>query len=245
MSLFWKKNKIEFKKFKTNIEASAFVADQLLLEIKKNKKFNLGLITGSTPILLYKALISDFNEANTSWSNVHTYNLDEYLGLPEGHIQSNKEFMKNELFTDVKMNLKNAHFPLKNNNYDALIGENGEIDILILELGTNGHIGFNEPGTKLDTITRVVNLKSEVIEINATNFFDGDINKVPKRVMSMGLNSILKAKKIYLLAFGSTKKNAIEKLYNAKKFDINFPASALLKHKDVVVVFDDKVKFDI
>lgn len=245
MNIFCKKNKIEFKKFKTSVEGSNFVAQEMLKEIKKGKKINLGLATGSTPILLYKALINDFEESGTSWDNVSTYNLDEYLDLPDGHEQSYKEFMNNQLFAGVKMNLANTHFPSVDNNYDALINENGGIDIQILGIGTNGHIGFNEPGSPLKSITRVVDLTEETIEVNANKFFNGNIDLVPKKAISMGLESILNAKKIYLLAFGISKKEAMEKLHDVKKFSVDFPAGALLKHKDVTVVLDNETELDI
>ena len=217
----------------------------MLKEIKKGNKINLGLATGSTPILLYKALINDFEESGTSWANVSTYNLDEYLDLPEGHEQTYKEFMNNQLFSKVKINLKNTHFPAVDNNYDALIDENGGIDIQILGIGTNGHIGFNEPGSPIKSITRVVDLTEETIQVNAKKFFNGDISQVPKKAISMGLKSILSAKKIYLLAFGISKKEAMEKLFDAKRFNPDFPAGALLKHKNVIVVLDDETELDI
>lgn len=244
MSLFCKKRNIQFKGFENSVQASDFVAQEMLKEIKKGNKINLGLATGSTPILLYQALINDFNESGTPWTNVSTYNLDEYLGLPEGHPQSYKVFMEDQLFSGVQMNLENTHFPTVESNYDSLIRKNGGIDIQILGIGTNGHIGFNEPGSFLKSLTRVVDLTDETISVNAAKFFNKDISKVPKKAISMGLESILNAKKIYLLAFGVSKKEAMHKLYNSKKFDPSFPASALLKHKDVTIIFDKSTELD-
>jgi glucosamine-6-phosphate deaminase len=160
------------------------------------------------------------------------------LGLPEGHPQTYKEFMKHQLFAHVEMNLDNTHFPTTEQNYDALIESNGGIDIQILGIGTNGHIGFNEPGSPLNSLTRIVDLTEETINVNAAKFFKKDISQVPKKAISMGLESILKTKKIYLLAFGISKKEVMHKLYNAKKFDIDFPVSALLQHNDVTIIFD-------
>ncbi len=244
MKLFCRKKKMEFKGFVSDIEASNYVATEMLKEIKKQEKINLGLATGSTPVLLYKALIKDFNDNKTSWDKVSTYNLDEYLGLPNGHPQTYKEFMDNELFSGVKVDLKNTHFPAVDQNYDALIKYNGGIDVQILGIGTNGHIGFNEPGSPLKSVTRVVDLTDETIEVNAKKFFNNDISQVPKTAISMGLDSILKSKKIYLLAFGHSKKEVMKKLYNSKKFDINFPASALLKHNNVTIIFDKETELD-
>lgn len=245
MNLFKKKPEIKFKKFETSLEASDYVALEILNEVKKGKKINLGLATGSTPILLYNALVSDFQEARTPWGNVSTFNLDEYLNLPEGHPQTYKEFMKKQLFSHIDIDLNNTHFPKLNENYDSLIQVEGGIDIQILGIGTNGHIGFNEPGSILKSITRVVDLTQETIDVNAKKFFAGNKEAVPKQAISMGLESILNAKKIYLLVFGFSKKEAMEKLYHAEKFDVNFPASALLKHNDVTVVFDSGTELDI
>jgi glucosamine-6-phosphate deaminase len=146
--------------------------------------------------------------------------------------------MNHQLFSRVEMNLENTHFPTVDQNFDKLIEKNGGIDIQILGIGTNGHIGFNEPGSKLDSLTRVVDLTEETINVNAAKFFKKDISQVPKQAISMGLESILNTKKIYLLAFGDSKKEVLHKLFNAKKFDIDLPASALLKHKDVTIIFD-------
>ncbi len=239
-----KKSNIQFKGFENSVQASNFVALEMLKEIKKNTKLNLGLATGSTPMALYKLLINDFHESGTPWTNVSTYNLDEYIGLPDGHPQSYKEFMFHQLFSHVEMNLDNTHFPTTEQNYDALIESNGGIDIQILGIGVNGHIGFNEPGSALKSLTRVVDLTEETIQVNAAKFFKKDTSQVPKQAISMGLESILKTKKIFLLAFGLSKKEAMHKLYNAKKFDVNFPASALLKHNDVTVVYDKETELD-
>ncbi|MGL5732670.1 MAG: glucosamine-6-phosphate deaminase [Metamycoplasmataceae bacterium] len=244
MSIFHKESKIQFKGFENSVQASEFVAQEMLKEIKKGNKINLGLATGSTPILLYRSLINDYNESKTSWENVSTYNLDEYLGLPEGHPQTYKVFMDDQLFSKVNINLENTHFPALDADYDQLIRSHGGIDIQILGIGTNGHIGFNEPGSPLKSLTRVVDLTEETIKVNAAKFFNKDTSQVPKKAISMGLESILNAKKIYLLAFGLSKKEAMHKLYNSKKFDTAFPASALLKHDDVTIIFDKETELN-
>ncbi|MGL5590534.1 MAG: glucosamine-6-phosphate deaminase [Metamycoplasmataceae bacterium] len=244
MSIFHKERKMQFKGFKNSLEASEFVAQEMLEEIRKGKQINLGLATGSTPILLYKLLIDDYNDHKTSWEHVSTYNLDEYLGLPEEHPQTYKVFMKDQLFSKVNINLENTHFPTIDADYDQLIKSHGGIDIQILGIGTNGHIGFNEPGSPLKSLTRVVDLTEETIKVNAEKFFNNDISQVPTKAISMGLESILNAKKIYLLAFGLSKKEAMHKLYNSKKFDIDFPASALLKHNDVTIIFDKETELN-
>ncbi len=121
----------------------------------------------------------------------------------------------------------------------------GGIDIQILGIGTNGHIGFNEPGSTLDSVTRIVDLTPETIKVNADKFFNGDTTNVPKTALSMGIASILKAKKIILLAFGKSKQYAVSELKKTKEFNKNFPASALILHPDVTIIFDEEAELDI
>lgn len=236
---------MNFKKFKSDEEASNYVAKLLIDEVTKNKKINLGLATGSTPIKLYEALAKDYQENKTDWSNVTTFNLDEYLGLEEGHPQTYKVFMDQQLFSKINIIKDNTHFPELNKNYDELIDKLGGIDIQILGIGTNGHIGFNEPGSPLDSTTRIVDLTNETIEVNAKKFFNGDTKEVPKTALSMGIHSILKAKKIILLAFGPSKTKAINRLKSSQKFDINFPASALVNHDNTLIIVDEEVQIDL
>lgn len=236
---------MKFIKFKNEKDASLFVANELIASIKTNPSIKLGLATGSTPIPLYQDIANDYAKNKTDWSHVSIFNLDEYIGLSENHEQSYKVFMYNHLFSKLNVNLKNTHFPEHGINYDELIKKNGGIDIQILGIGTNGHIGFNEPGSTLDSLTRVVDLTPETIQVNANKFFNGDITNVPKTALSMGIASILKAKKIYLLAFGKSKQYAISELKKAKAFNINFPASALALHPDVTIIYDEEAESDL
>ena len=231
---------MKFINFKTENQASDFVAKEIIEIIKQNPKINLGLATGSTPIPLYQALANDFSINKTNWEKVQTFNLDEYLDLPDNHPQTYRVFMNQHLFSKVNIDLNNTHFPNPQENYDHLIDKLGGIDLQILGIGTNGHIGFNEPGSELNSLTRIVDLTEETITTNANKFFDGDTKLVPKQAISMGIDSILKAKKIILLAFGPTKKDVVKTLKNTKQFDINFPASALVLHPDVTIITDDE-----
>ena len=215
---------MKFVNFKTENEASDFVAKEIIEMVGKNSKINLGLATGSTPIPLYQALVDDFSINKTNWEKVQTFNLDEYLDLPDNHPQTYRVFMNQHLFSKVNIDLSNTHFPNLQENYDQLINKLGGIDLQILGIGTNGHIGFNEPGSELNSLTRIVDLTEETIITNANKFFDGDTKLVPKQAISMGIDSILKTKKIILLAFGKTKKDVVKTLKNTKQFDINFPA---------------------
>lgn len=236
---------MEFKKFKTEDEASKYVADLILEELKQNSKLKLGLATGSTPIKLYNNLSNDYKINKTNWSSVLSFNLDEYLGIDKNDPQSYQTFMNEHLFSNINISIENTHFPKIGIDYDELINKNGGIDIQILGIGTNGHIGFNEPGSSLDSKTRIVDLTQETIQVNADKFFDGDQKQVPKQAISMGIDSILKAKKIILLAFGASKKWAISKLKSIISFDSNFPASSLILHKDVLVVTDSEAELDL
>lgn len=234
-----------FKKFKTEDEASKYVAKELIKEINKKQTINLGLATGSTPIKVYQELINDYLENKTDWNKIKTFNLDEYLGLESTHPQSYKVFMNDYLFSKINIKKENTHFPELNKNYDHLIDSLGGIDIQILGIGTNGHIGFNEPGSELESLTRIVDLTQETINVNANKFFNGDTKEVPKQAISMGIKSILKAKKIFLLAFGKSKQEAIKTLKNSKEFNIDFPASALALHNDVTIIFDEEADLDL
>lgn len=236
---------MEFKKFDNEIDASKFAADIVLDLIKNNNKAKLGLATGSTPITLYDILCSDYIKNKTNWSEVKTFNLDEYYGLSIESKASYHYFMNHHLFSKININKSNTYFPSENNNYDNLIKQNGSIDLQILGIGTNGHIGFNEPGSDINSLTRLVDLTKSTIEVNAKKFFNNDISAVPKKAISMGLKSIMQAKKIVLLAFGSSKYDAISKLKKSTKFDPNFPASVLFDHPDVTIIIDKEADIDL
>lgn len=231
---------MQFINFKTAQAASEYVAKQMVQLVKTNPNASFGLATGSTPILLYEALAKDYQANQTNWSQIKTFNLDEYLNLPLDHPQTYHVFMNQHLFSKININLDQTYFPQLDQNYDYLIDSLGGIDLQILGIGTNGHIGFNEPGSALDSLTRVVDLTQETINVNANKFFDGNTDLVPKQAISMGISSILKAKKIILLAFGQSKKAVVKTLKSITKFDINFPASALILHPDVTIISDDE-----
>ena len=236
---------MQFKTFPTSQMASDYVAQMIIQAIKNKPKIKLGLATGSTPIELYQFLVNDYQTKQTNWKQVITFNLDEYLNLPTGHEQTYRVFMNQQLFNHLNIPLEQTHFPQLEQNYDQLIENHGGIDIQILGIGTNGHIGFNEPGSAFNSLTRVVDLTSETISVNAKKFFAGNEDLVPKQAISMGIGSILKAQKIILLAFGSTKKEAMRILKQVQDFDLDFPASALIKHPDVTIIMDQEAADDL
>lgn len=218
------------------------LANKYVERIKQQPNINLGLATGGTPVPLYEKLIEDHKTNKTSWKEVKTFNLDEYIGLPEGHEQSYRTFMNNVLFDHIDINKDNTHIPNGNAkdlakeafNYDKLLEKN-QIDIQLLGIGTNAHIGFNEPGSKFDSNTIVVDLAEETREANV-RFFDS-MDEVPTTAITMGIGSILKAKKIILVATGSSKAEAIKNTIEGP-ISTSVPASILQAHDDVEIYLD-------
>ena len=191
--------------------------------------FTLGLATGSTPLGIYKYIRDENWEAN----KVTTFNLDEYSDLPYNHPQSYEHFMEENLF--MYKQFRHSYFP-ENERYDDLIKNKGGIDIQILGIGTNGHIAFNEPGSSRDSLTRKVELTENTRKDNS-RFFDS-IDDVPTHARTMGIESIMRARQIYLLANGEHKKDILEKaVYGDITPDI--PASFLQEHDNVQVFYCD------
>ena len=222
-------------------KASSFIIQRL---IKKNNLV-LGLATGQTPLLTYQYLIKDYHENKRCYQNVTTFNLDEYIGIKESNECSYHYYMQHNLFQYLDLKKENT-FILKGTGnyleyaqkYDDLIASKNGIDLQILGLGVNGHIGFNEPYTNWKLKTHVVDLTQSTIKANA-RFFK-KISDVPKQAVSMGITSILNAKEILLIAFGQKKALAIKKLLTILKPDPALPCSYLLKHPNVTVIIDQE-----
>lgn len=222
---------------KDNIEG-AKVGFEIVKEALENNKLNVfGLATGSTPESFYKLL----RESDLDFTNTVSVNLDEYVGLEPTHNQSYNYFMKQNLFDakPFKVNyLPNgaaADTAEESAKYEKIM-ENNPIDLQILGIGSNGHIGFNEPGASFDSVTREVNLVEETIQANSRNF--DSIDEVPKTAISMGIASILKAKKIILFAYGKNKAEAIRRMIEEAP-TTDLPASALQNHPDVTIIIDE------
>lgn len=229
-------------KILTKEEINNAIKDEIISLIKNKKHPILGLATGSSPIGVYDALIKSFNNKEVTFKNVTSFNLDEYLGLDETNDQSYRYFMNNHLFNHIDINKKETHVPSVNKNsvdyyehYDEHIKEAGGIDYQILGIGSNGHIAFNEPGTSFDTLTHIVSLKESTIKDNS-RFFKS-INDVPTQAVSMGLRSIMSAKKIAIIITGKNKASALKRLMS-KEISEDFPASILNKHNDVTIYAD-------
>jgi glucosamine-6-phosphate deaminase len=214
-------------------------ADIITDFVKKNSKCVLGLATGSTPQKTYDLLGKMYKTKKVSFKNIKTFNLDEYSGLATNNPQSYHYFMKQNFFDKTDVNIKNTFFPTdfapNYKKYDKKIKDEGEIDLQILGIGSNGHIGFNEPNSNFFSKTRQVKLSKNTIKDNA-RFFKNK-KDVPIKAVTMGINTIMRAKKIILLANGSNKKEAV---FNAlcKKVSTKTPASILQNHKDVIVILD-------
>jgi glucosamine-6-phosphate deaminase len=214
-------------------------------EIAKKPNIVLGLATGSTPGGMYKELIKMHKEEGLDFSKVVTFNLDEYVGLDGDHPNSYRYFMNDILFNHINIDIKNTHVPNGKvedleqycKTYDEIIQEAGGVDIQILGIGENGHIAFNEPDEALSVGTSIVKLTESTIQANS-RFFDS-IEDVPKTAITMGIGSILKAKKIILLANGKNKTKAIKELLKGDKVSTQMPASFLLLHPDVTIIVDE------
>ncbi len=204
----------------------------------------LGLATGSTPMGAYKQLIKWYNKGDLSFSQVRSVNLDEYVGLSPDHEQSYKYFMENNFFKHVNIKPENTFLPnglaedisLECEKYNAKIKELG-VDMQLLGMGHNGHVGFNEPGVAFELGTHEVVLAPSTIEANA-RFFDGDLTKVPKSALTMGIKNIMHAKKILLTISGEDKSDIVLKAFRGPVMP-ELPASILQLHPDVTLVGDE------
>ncbi|WP_338983762.1 glucosamine-6-phosphate deaminase [Spiroplasma endosymbiont of Othius punctulatus] len=231
-------------KVKNEIEAGK-LGSEIILDLVINKdKPVLGLATGSTPISTYNQIIERTNSEKIDWTNVTTFNLDEYKGLKPTDDQSYDFFMRKQLFDHINIKKENTNIPSGSistneeaNKYDELIAAKGGIDLQLLGLGTNGHVGFNEPPADFNSLTSIVNLVESTIESNARFFAKKE--DVPTQAISMGMKSIMSAKKILLIALGESKADAIAQLVNGK-VDPSWPCTLLQNHKDVTIIIDEK-----
>lgn len=215
-------------------------AFEVMEEVVKQGKVTLGLATGSSPVGLYKRLV-EAHKDGLSFKDVQSFNLDEYVGLSKDHDQSYYHFMFEHLFKHVDFNLDNVHLPKGEGSleevaaeYEAMLSQNPQ-DLQLLGIGSNGHIGFNEPGTSFDSTVHVIRLKEETRQDNARFF--STIDEVPHFAITMGIKDILRAKKILLVASGKNKAMAIKEMLEGKIRE-DVPCTILQNHPDVVVVLD-------
>ncbi|MEK6953176.1 MAG: glucosamine-6-phosphate deaminase [Nanoarchaeota archaeon] len=218
-------------------EAARIITNQ----IKTKPNSVICFPTGSTVLGLYKELIKNYKTHKVDFSKILVFNLDEYLGLSKKNKQSYNYFLNKNLFNHINIKKQNINLldgSTKNIkklclDYEKKLKKH-PIDIIILGIGVNGHIGFNEPGSKFTSKTRIVNLSKDTIKDNS-RFFKN--KKVPKKAITIGIATILSSKKIVLLASGKNKAEAIKKLIKGLITE-KVPATALRKHKDVLVIID-------
>jgi glucosamine-6-phosphate deaminase len=214
-------------------------------QINKNDHSILGFATGSTPLGLYGNLIEGHKNRGVSYKNVQSFNLDEYLGLDKNHPGSYHTFMYENLFKDIDISMEHIQIPHSSSRsmeqeckrYDQVIDSIGPIDLQILGIGSNGHIGFNEPGSNPNNTTHVVELAASTRNDNA-HFF-GSLEEVPTHAITMGIKSILKSRRILILASGKRKAEAVKRLLSANISEM-FPASHLWNHHDVTLIVDQE-----
>lgn len=248
--------KIPVKIFKTSGEASEFVAGQIATLIRSRQKENkpciLGLATGSTPTRVYAELVRMHKEDGLSFKNVHSFNLDEYYPIKPDALQSYVRFMGEHLFNHIDIPRANIHIPDGTlpkekvadycREYEKQIDDLGGIDIQVLGIGRTGHIGFNEPGSSERSLTRLVTL-DQVTRIDAASDFFGEEN-VPRKAITMGVGSILKARKVFMMAWGEGKAGVIKKAVEGPVSD-QIPSSFLQKHNDCLVMLDEAASSEL
>lgn len=224
-------------------EMVAVAADIFAKQISEKPDSVLCLATGSTPVGVYQNLIKKVENKEISFKDVKTFNLDEYQGLDANHPESYRYFMNDNLFNHIDINIDNTKVPSGVGNldeiakeYDAAIDAAGGIDLLILGIGSNGHIAFNEPGTPFGSYTHTLKLDERTRMDNA-RFFDGNIDEVPTHAITMGIYSIIRAKKIILLANGKHKARAVKETVQGE-ITTDVPASILQVHPDVTIIMD-------
>ena len=225
-------------------DMSARAADIVVAAIKAKPSFVLGLATGSTPEGLYKRLAQANKKGTINFAGVKSFNLDEYVGLAPDHEQSYRRFMDEHLFNDINIKKSNTHVPdgLAKDlcafcvKYEQMIRKAGGVDVQVLGIGRDGHLGFNEPGSSLASRTQVIALARETIEDNA-RFFESEAD-VPRFAITMGVQTILDARKCLLLASGASKADALKGCVEGPITSM-LTASALQMHPDTVVIADE------
>ena len=231
--------------FKDERALAKTLAERIARDLAAKPDLVLGLPTGRTPIRLYHELGSMHAKGQADFSRATTFNLDEFLGIPPEHPGSYRAFMQEHLFSRVNLDpsrINVLHGTAADPNeecvrYDRAIDEAGGIDLQLLGIGTNGHIGFNEPARELASTTHRVMLKSSTRRSNAA-LFGGDPDKVPREALSMGMATILHARQIVMIATGKSKAGCIEKVVHGP-ITTKLPASFLQVHRDVELMLDE------
>lgn len=231
-------------KVKDYEEMSRKAASLIAAQVIAKPDCILGLATGSSPVGTYQNLIKAYKNGDLDFSNVKSINLDEYKGLSPENDQSYRYFMNTNLFDHINIDKANTHVPnglepdaeKACNEYNEIIAQSGGIDLQLLGLGPNGHIGFNEPDSVFIAGTHCVDLTESTIEANKRFFESAD--DVPRQAYTMGIQNIMSAKKIVVVVSGANKAKSLAKAVNGP-IDPQVPASILQLHNDVVIVADE------
>ncbi|MGG3790117.1 glucosamine-6-phosphate deaminase [Geobacillus thermodenitrificans] len=226
-------------------DMSRQAARMIIQQVKEKPNAVLGLATGSTVLGVYRELVADHRQHGTSYQFVRTVNLDEYVGLGPDHPNSYRYYMNAHLFSNLDIPLDETHVPdglaadlgEECRRYEQLIEGLGGVDLQLLGIGRNGHIGFNEPGTPFSSMTHVVELAASTREANA-RFFPS-LDDVPHHAITMGIATILRSRRIVLLASGAEKASALARLFEGI-VSPELPASALHLHPDVTIIADQE-----
>lgn len=235
---------MNFIMVKTYDELSARAAAIICGQVALKPNCVLGLATGSSPLGAYAKIAEKYNAGEVDFSRVTSINLDEYVGLDGDHDQSYRYFMNNNLFKNINIDIENTHVPngcatdvdSECKAYDALIESVGGIDLQLLGIGLDGHIGFNEPDTYFEKATHKVELDPSTIDANARFFASRD--DVPTTAITMGMGGIMSAKKVLLIANGKGKKDIVEKAFFGP-ITPAVPASILQLHPDLTVIYSE------
>ena len=231
-------------------EASQYVAKYMIQRINDfaptpDRLFVLGLPTGSSPEKIYKNLVKAHKEGKVSFANVKTFNMDEYVGLPEDHPESYHSFMYKHFFAHIDINPANVNI-LNGNapdlkaecaDYERRIAEAGGIDLFLGGIGPDGHIAFNEPGSSLKSRTRVKTLAEDTIRANS-RFFENDLSQVPKQALTVGVGTVMDAREVILIILGANKALALSKMIEGSVSQM-WTASCLQVHENAMIACDD------
>lgn len=234
---------LTMEKAKDYKELSVMAAERIAMKISKKPDAVLGLATGSTPEGMYDALIEMYNQKRISFAEAATFNLDEYVGLHSDDENSYAYYMNQHLFQHIDLSPEKAHLPDGRANdmdkacqaYEQLIEEAGGIDLQVIGIGLNGHIGFNEPHTPFEQRTHVVELDKTTRSANA-RFFPS-LEAVPTHAITMGIQNIMESKELLLLVAGEQKASVLERLVYGDKTEA-FPASIIKEHPNVTIIAD-------
>ena len=232
--------------FNDEDQIASLAADRILEVYRAKPNFVLGLATGSSPLKLYAELVRRYEAGQISFAQVRSYNLDEYVGLPRDHYEGYANFIHRNLVDLVDMPEGAAHGPdgwcddleAGAAAYDEAIKADGGIDIQVLGIGSDGHIGFNEPADHFARMTNCVNLQASTIEANK-RFFDGNEDLVPKQAYTMGIKTIMQARKVLVVVNGKGKAEAVKAMITGPVTPA-CPGSILQLHPDCTVVADEE-----